>query len=112
MRFALVENRHRTRQAIGNIKTFLGRYHNVVELRRSAPSAQRRGCDGEVCRHAVERATAGLGTVGGGTVRLLQANAELLEKRTARGIRIVAVSDHRYDRGFPVDDYVWYDAMR
>jgi homoserine dehydrogenase len=55
-------------------------------------------------------AIAGLGTVGGGTVRLLQANAELLEKRTARGIRIVAVSDqYRYDRGFPVGDYVWYD---
>lgn len=32
VRFALVENRHRTRQAIRNIKTFLGRYHNVVEL--------------------------------------------------------------------------------
>ena len=43
VRFALVENRHRTRQAICNIKTFLGRYHNVVELRRSAPSAQSSG---------------------------------------------------------------------
>ena len=32
VRFAMVENRHRTRQAIRNIKTFLGRYHNVVEL--------------------------------------------------------------------------------
>jgi homoserine dehydrogenase len=55
-------------------------------------------------------AIAGLGTVGGGTVRLLQTNAELLAKRTGRGIRIVAVSDrYRYDRGFSVDDYVWYD---
>jgi alanine-synthesizing transaminase len=32
VRFALVENRHRIRQAIRNVKTFLGRYHNVVEL--------------------------------------------------------------------------------
>jgi len=32
VRFALVENRHRTRQAIRNIKIFLGRYHNVLEL--------------------------------------------------------------------------------
>jgi alanine-synthesizing transaminase len=32
VRFALVENRHRTRQAIRNIKNFLSRYHNVVEL--------------------------------------------------------------------------------
>ena len=55
-------------------------------------------------------AIAGLGTVGGGTVKLLQTNAELLAKRTGRGIRITAVSDrYRHDRGFPVDDYVWYD---
>jgi alanine-synthesizing transaminase len=41
VRFALVENRHRTRQAIRNIKTFLGRYHNVVELaEKRAPAAQ------------------------------------------------------------------------
>ena len=32
VRFALVENSHRTRQALRNIKTFLARYHNVVEL--------------------------------------------------------------------------------
>src|SRR5512144_2161447 len=55
-------------------------------------------------------AIAGLGTVGGGTVKLLQANAELLAQRTGRGIRITAVSDrYRRDRGFSVDDYVWYD---
>ena len=38
-------------------------------------------------------AIAGLGTVGGGAVKLLQANAELLAQRTGRGIRITAVSD-------------------
>jgi homoserine dehydrogenase len=55
-------------------------------------------------------AIAGLGTVGGGTVKLLQTNAELLAKRTGRGIRITAVSDrYRRDRGFSVEDYVWYD---
>lgn len=31
VRFALVENAHRTRQAIRNIKSFLSRYHNAVE---------------------------------------------------------------------------------
>ena len=31
VRFALVENRHRIRQAVKNIKAFLGRYHNVLE---------------------------------------------------------------------------------
>ncbi|MGE5442240.1 MAG: homoserine dehydrogenase, partial [Bacteroidota bacterium] len=55
-------------------------------------------------------AIAGLGTVGGGTVKLLQSNAELLTKRTGRGIRITAVSDrYRRERGFSVDDYAWYD---
>jgi alanine-synthesizing transaminase len=32
VRFALVENRQRTRQACRNIRNFLNRYHNVVEL--------------------------------------------------------------------------------
>ena len=32
VRFALVENRHRIRQAVRNLKAFLGRYHNVVEI--------------------------------------------------------------------------------
>ncbi|MFZ1416044.1 MAG: LL-diaminopimelate aminotransferase [Defluviicoccus sp.] len=31
VRFALVENRHRIRQAVKNIKAFLARYHNVLE---------------------------------------------------------------------------------
>jgi alanine-synthesizing transaminase len=31
VRFALVENTHRIRQAVRNIKGFLGRYHNVIE---------------------------------------------------------------------------------
>ncbi|QNT68499.1 LL-diaminopimelate aminotransferase [Defluviicoccus vanus] len=32
VRFALVENSHRTRQAVRSLKSFLGRYHNVVEM--------------------------------------------------------------------------------
>jgi homoserine dehydrogenase len=55
-------------------------------------------------------AIAGLGTVGGGVVKLLQANGEVLQQRTGRGIAITAVADrYRRDRGFPVDDYDWYD---
>ncbi|MBK8210824.1 MAG: homoserine dehydrogenase [Rhodospirillales bacterium] len=55
-------------------------------------------------------AVAGLGTVGGGVVKLLQANAEALALRTGRGIAITAVSDRfRRDRGFSVDGYAWYD---
>ena len=37
-------------------------------------------------------ALAGLGTVGGGVVRLLDANAELIARRAGRPIQIVAVS--------------------
>lgn len=55
-------------------------------------------------------AIAGLGTVGGGVVKLLQANADALALRTGRGIAITAVSDrYRRDRGFSVDGYAWYD---
>jgi homoserine dehydrogenase len=55
-------------------------------------------------------AVAGLGTVGGGTIRLLQTNAELLARRTGRAITVTAVADlSRRDRGFPVDGYAWYD---
>lgn len=38
VRFALVENQQRTRQALRNIKAFLARYHNVIE--RSEKKAQ------------------------------------------------------------------------
>jgi homoserine dehydrogenase len=55
-------------------------------------------------------AVAGLGTVGGGTIKLLQSNTDLLAARTGRGIAVTAVCDrYRHDRGFPVDDYAWYD---
>ena len=37
-------------------------------------------------------ALAGLGTVGGGVVKLLDANRALIERRAGRAIRIVAVS--------------------
>lgn len=55
-------------------------------------------------------AIAGLGTVGGGTVKLLQRNAPLLHKRCGRAIEIVAVADpDRRERGFSVANYQWYD---
>lgn len=55
-------------------------------------------------------AIAGLGTVGGGTVKLLQTNAAALTARIGRPIEIVAVADlDRRDRGFAVDGYAWYD---
>ncbi|MDB5695112.1 MAG: homoserine dehydrogenase [Sphingomonas bacterium] len=56
-------------------------------------------------------ALAGLGTVGGGVVRLLDANAELIARRAGRAIEVVAVSarDRSKDRGFDLDRFAWVD---
>ena len=56
-------------------------------------------------------ALAGLGTVGGGVVRLLDANAELIARRAGRPIEVVAVSarDRSRDRGFDLGRFRWAD---
>ena len=55
-------------------------------------------------------AVAGLGTVGTGTVRLLQTNAALLRQRTGRDIEITAVADlDRRDRGISLTACAWYE---
>ena len=56
-------------------------------------------------------ALAGLGTVGGGVVKLLDANRALIERRAGRAIRIVAVSarDRYRDRGVDLTRFDWVD---
>ena len=56
-------------------------------------------------------ALAGLGTVGGGVVRLLDANAELIARRAGRPIEVVAVSarDRSKDRGVNLSRFHWVD---
>ncbi|HEX7968166.1 MAG TPA: homoserine dehydrogenase [Stellaceae bacterium] len=56
-------------------------------------------------------AIAGLGTVGVGTVQLLQRNAALLERRAGRRLTISAVSarDKRRRRGVDLSSARWYD---
>jgi homoserine dehydrogenase len=56
-------------------------------------------------------ALAGLGTVGGGVVKLLDANRELIERRAGRAIEIVAVSarDRSRDRGIDLSRFAWVD---
>jgi homoserine dehydrogenase len=56
-------------------------------------------------------ALAGLGTVGGGVVRLLDANRELIARRAGRAIEVVAVSarDRGKDRGFDLARFGWED---
>ena len=56
-------------------------------------------------------AIAGLGTVGAGVVRLLDANAALITRRAGRPIEIVAVSarDRAKDRGVDIGRFRWVD---
>ena len=58
-------------------------------------------------------ALAGLGTVGGGVIRVLEANRALIERRAGRGIEIVAVSarDRNKDRGVDLSGFQWVDDM-
>ncbi|QJU56751.1 homoserine dehydrogenase [Sphingomonas sp. AP4-R1] len=56
-------------------------------------------------------ALAGLGTVGAGVVKLLDANAALIERRAGRAIQITAVSarDRTRDRGVDLGRFAWVD---
>jgi len=56
-------------------------------------------------------ALAGLGTVGGGVIKLLDENRALIERRAGRPIEIVAVSarDRSRDRGVDLARFIWVD---
>lgn len=56
-------------------------------------------------------ALAGLGTVGAGVIRLIDANAELIARRAGRPIEVVAVSarDRAKDRGVDITRFDWVD---
>ena len=56
-------------------------------------------------------ALAGLGTVGGGVVRLLDQNRDLIARRAGRPIEVVAVSarDRHRDRGIDLNRFGWED---
>src|SRR3978361_19476 len=56
-------------------------------------------------------ALAGLGTVGGGVLKMLRDNADIVTARAGRPIAVTAVSarDRSKDRGFPVTGLHWYE---
>lgn len=60
---------------------------------------------------ALRVALAGLGTVGGGVIRVLDANRDLIARRAGRPIEIVAVSarDRTKDRGVDLSRFDWVD---
>jgi homoserine dehydrogenase len=58
-------------------------------------------------------ALAGLGTVGAGVIRLIDANADLIARRAGRPLEIVAVSarNRSRDRGIDLTRFAWEDDM-
>ncbi|MBS0959904.1 homoserine dehydrogenase [Acetobacter thailandicus] len=54
---------------------------------------------------------AGLGTVGAGVIKLIEANADLISARAGRTLKVVAVSarNRKQDRGICLDTLRWYD---
>lgn len=58
-------------------------------------------------------ALAGLGNVGAGVIRLIEANGELIRRRAGRDIVITAVSarDRTKDRGVDLSAFAWEDDM-
>ena len=67
----------------------------------------------EPLRSPLRVALAGLGTVGGGVIRLIEANAALIARRAGRPIVITAVSarDRSKQRGVDLSPYAWEDDM-
>src|SRR5579862_6964506 len=62
-------------------------------------------------KSALRIAVAGLGTVGGGTLQLLERQAELVATRAGRRLIVAAVSarDRRRDRGVDLSAVRWYE---
>src|SRR3546814_10377717 len=63
--------------------------------------------------NALRIASVGLGTVGGGVIRLLETNRDLITRRAGRPITITAISarDRTKDRGVDLSPYEWVDDM-
>ena len=61
--------------------------------------------------HPLSVAVAGLGTVGGGVLKLLRANADIIAARAGRPITVTAVSarDRTRDRGVSLTGLRWYE---
>ena len=67
----------------------------------------------EPLRPPLRIALAGLGTVGAGVVRLLDANMALIARRAGRPIQVIAVSarERNRDRGVDISRFAWEDDM-
>jgi homoserine dehydrogenase len=66
-------------------------------------------------RRTLRVGVAGLGTVGGGTLRLLRANADLIEARAGRPVAVTAVSAKdpgKRREGLDLDGLRWHGDPR
>ncbi len=61
--------------------------------------------------HPLRIALAGLGTVGLGTLRLLEKNSDVIAARAGRALEVVAICarDRARDRGHDLSSYRWFD---
>ncbi len=102
VRIALVENTHRLRQAVRNIRAFLQAGSNQAEPVILGSFSM---------THPLSIAVAGLGTVGGGVLKLLRDNADVVAARAGRPIAVTAVSarDRTRDRGVSLSGLRWYE---
>ena len=105
VRIALVENGQRIRQALRGIRGFL-QGDNAGPLVEAPAAAEWAGMSAPL-----RIGVAGLGTVGAGLVRLLQANAEIVAARAGRPVVVAAVSarDRGRDRGVDLGEARWHE---
>ena len=105
VRFALIENEHRTRQALRGIRHALDACGDAgLEARRPAAWPDSLSSPGDHLK-AVRLALLGCGTVGTGVVKLLRGNAALFERRLGRPLELAGVADRslKPDRSLGLD---------
>src|SRR5271157_406869 len=87
------------------------RYRQSRGLRHNAQKPSAAAAGSAPMTHPLSVAVAGLGTVGGGVLKLLRDNADIIAARAGRPIAVTAVSarDRTRDRGVSLSGLRWYE---
>src|SRR5271157_1395408 len=87
------------------------RYRQSRGLRHNAQKPSAAAAGSAPMTHPLSVAVAGLGTVGGGVLKLLRDNADVIAARAGRPIAVTAVSarDRTRDRGQSLAGLRWFD---
>src|SRR5271157_2233946 len=87
------------------------RYRQSRGLRHNAQKPSAAAAGSAPMTHPISIAVAGLGTVGGGVLKLLRDNADIIAARAGRPIAVTAVSarDRTRDRGVSLSCLRWYE---